>query len=75
MQASLSTLVQNKRLQTPGSTGGDGIHPLLGVPAPATRDAGTETPLHFVEKNIGTSFSFFIIYYLLFWTRNVAREC
>ena len=63
MQASLSTLVQNKRLQTPGSTGGDGIHPLLGVPAPATRDAGTETPLHFVEKNIGTSF-----YYLLFWT-------
>ena len=63
MQASLSTLVQNKRLQTPGSTGGDGIHPLLGVPAPATRDAGTETPLHFVEKNIGTSFSFF--YYFI----------
>ena len=54
MQASLSTLVQNKRLQTPGSTGGDGIHPLLGVPAPATRDAGTETPLHFVEKNIAS---------------------
>ena len=49
-------MVQNKRLQGPGSAGGDGIHPLLGVPASATRDAGTETPLHFVEKNIDPNY-------------------
>ena len=55
-QASLSTLVQNKRLQAPGSAGGDGIHPLLGVPAPATRDAGTETPVHFITKNIDPNY-------------------
>ena len=58
--ASLSTLVQNNRLYQAGGGGGgagnDGIHPLLGVPTPKMVDAATETPLHFVEKNIDPNY-------------------
>ena len=54
--ASLSTLVQNTRMSQTGVGGGDSIHPLLGVPAPKMVDASTETPLHFVEKNIDPNY-------------------
>ena len=46
-QASLAYLTQGLRAATGG---GGGRHPLLHPGAPDTRDAGTETPLHFVEK-------------------------
>ena len=56
--ASLSTLVQNNRMSQAGNgaDGQGGIHPLLGVPAPKMVDASTETPLHFVEKNIDPNY-------------------
>ena len=54
--ASLSTLVQNNRQSQAGGVGKDGIHPLLGVPTPKMVDAATETPLHFVEKNIDPNY-------------------
>ena len=40
--ASLAALLQGK----------DGMHPLFSISAPLMVDKGTETPVHFVEKNI-----------------------
>lgn len=40
--ASLAALLQGK----------DGTHPLFSLSAPLMVDKGTETPMHFVEKNV-----------------------
>jgi hypothetical protein len=48
--ASLNRIMGNAGNRT------DGVHPLLGPEQPATADAATETPVHFVHKNVDPNY-------------------